>query len=78
MELEKSENIALIRWVIRRGSDCMHLPETPRATVKGYKHRLIARGPPLRVGLHRLSRPDSEMVEITIAEDVARGQYGEG
>ena len=62
-ELGKSQNIHLLRWLVRRGSDCMCLPETPRTTVKGYRHRLITKGPPVRVGLHRLSRPDSELVE---------------
>ena len=38
------------------------------------RHRLITRGPPARVGLHRLNRPDTEWVEKAIQEDVARGQ----
>ena len=56
----------------------MCLPETPRTTVKGYRHRLITRGPPVRVGLHRLSRPDSELVEKALQEDVDRGQLTKG
>ena len=35
----------------------------PRTCVKGFRHRLITRGPPVRVGLHRLNRPDTEWVE---------------
>ena len=78
LKLEDSDSVALLRWVVRRGSDCMCLPETPRATVQGYKHRLVTRGPPVRVGLHRLSRPDSELVERAIQEDVDRGQLRRG
>ena len=76
--MQGSEDIALLRWLVRRGSDCMCLPETPRTTVKGYRHRLITKGPPVRVGLHRLSRPDSELVEKTLQEDVDRGQLVKG
>jgi hypothetical protein len=39
---------------------------------------LITRGPPVRVPLHRLNRPDTEWIEQAIAEDVARGQLAEG
>ena len=56
----------------------MCLPETPRATVKGYRHRLITKGPPVRVGLHRLPRPDSELLEKALQEDVDRGQLIKG
>ena len=56
----------------------MWLPETPRTTVKGYRHRLITKGPPVRVGLHRLSRPDSELVEKALQEDVDGGQLIKG
>ena len=78
LDLADMDNVALLRWVVRRGSDCMCLPESPRTTVKGYKHRLVTRGPPVRVGLHRLSRPDSELVERAIQEDVDRGQLRRG
>ena len=77
-QLGDSDNVALLRWVVRRGSDCMCSPDTPRTTVKGYRHRLVTRGPPVRVGLHRLSRPDSELVERAIQEDVDRGQLRRG
>jgi hypothetical protein len=46
--------------------------------VRGFKHRLITRGPPVRIGLHRLNRPDTEWIEKAIAEDVARGQLTKG
>ena len=73
-----SDNVAILRWVVRRGSECMCLPETPRTTVQGYRHRLITRGPPVRVGLHRLSRPDQELVDKALKEDVDRGQLVKG
>ena len=56
----------------------MWLPDTPRTTVQGYRHRLITRGPPVRVGLHRLSRPETERVEQALQEDVDRGQLVKG
>ena len=34
LKLDDTDNVALLRWVVRRGSDCMCLPETPRTTVK--------------------------------------------
>ncbi len=39
---------------------------------------MITRGPPVRVGLHRLKRPDTTWTEKAIAEDVARGQLTKG
>ena len=57
------ENVALLRWVVRRGTGCFWLPDSPRSTVRGFKHRLITRGPPVRIGLHRLNRPDTEWME---------------
>ena len=56
----------------------MWLPDTPRTTVKGFKHRLVTRGPPVRCKLFRLNRPDTEWIEKAIAEDVARGQLEKG
>ena len=68
----------LMRWAVRRGSGCMWLPDSPRTCVRGFRHRLITRGPPVRQGLHRLSKPDTEWVEQAIREDVARGQLIKG
>ena len=67
-----------VRWVVSRGSGCMWLPDTPRTTVKGFKHRLITRGPPIRGKLFRLNRADTEWIEKAIAEDVKRGQLEKG
>jgi len=57
------EDFELVRWVVRRGSGCMWIPESPRTTVLGFKHRLLTRGPPVRVKLFRLSRADTEWIE---------------
>ena len=46
--------------------------------MRAFKHRLITRGPPVRVPLHRLSRADTEWIEKALAEDVARGQLKKG
>ena len=67
-------DIELLRWCVRRGSGCMWLPESPRTSIKGFLHRLITQGPPVRIGVHRLSRQDTEFVERCIKEDVDRGQ----
>ena len=56
----------------------MWLVDTPRTNTKGFKHRLITRGPPVRTGLHRLSKGDTEWVEDAIGEDVKRGQLRRG
>ena len=56
----------------------MWLPDTPRTTVKGFLHRLITRGAPVRRPLFRLNRPDTEWIEKAIAEDVKRGQLEKG
>eukprot|EP00973_Karenia_brevis_P029683 4094434-Karenia_brevis.AAC.1 len=50
----------MIRWVVSRGSRCMWLPDSPRTTVKGFKHRLYTRGPPIRGKLFRFNRADTE------------------
>ncbi len=71
-------DLEVFRWVVSRGSGCMWLPDTPRTTVKGFTHRLITRGPPVRGKLFRLNRPDTEWIEKAIAEDVARGQLEKG
>eukprot|EP00975_Prorocentrum_lima_P006922 1486740-Prorocentrum_lima.AAC.1 len=42
------EDFGVVRWVVSRGSGCMWLPDSPRTTVKGFKHRLYTRGPPIR------------------------------
>ena len=67
-----------IRWVVARGSGCMWLPDTPRTTVKGFRHRLITRGPPVRTKLFRLSRADTEWINKAIDEDIKRGQLHKG
>ena len=56
----------------------MWLPDTPRTTVKGFRHRLITRGPPIRGKLFRLNRADTEWIEKAIEEDVKRGQLEKG
>jgi hypothetical protein len=71
-------DFGVMRWVVNRGSGCFWLPDTPRTTVKGFRHRLITRGPPVRRPLFRLNRPDTEWVEKAIAEDVQRGQLEKG
>ena len=59
----KPPDFDVVRWVVSRGSGCMWLPDTPRTTVKGFRHRLITKGPPIRVKLFRLNRPDTEWIE---------------
>ena len=54
------DNVSALRWVVRRGTGCFWVPDSPRSSVRGFKHRLITRGPPVRIGLHRLNRPDTE------------------
>ena len=71
-------DLDLLRWAVRRGSGCMWLPESPRTSVRGFQHQLITRGPPVRMGMHRLSKPDTEWVEQAIREDVLRGQLVKG
>ena len=68
----------LLEWAVRRVSGCIWLEDTPRTYVRGFKHRLITRGPPVRMGLHRLSRTDTEWIERAIQEDVKRGQLRKG
>ncbi|MDP7560802.1 MAG: hypothetical protein QF745_09705, partial [Planctomycetota bacterium] len=75
--LEKPD-FDVIRWVVDRGSGCFWLPDSPRTTVKGFRHRLITRGPPIRRPLFRLNRPDTEWIEKAVAEDVKRGQLEKG
>ena len=72
------EDLDMLRFVVKRGSGCMRLPETPGTTVRGFRHRLITSGPPVRVGVHPLNLPDMEFVEQAIKEDVARGQLVRG
>jgi hypothetical protein len=52
--------------------------DTPRASIRCFKHRLILRGPPVRIGLHKLNGPDTEWIEHAVQEDVARGQLTKG
>ena len=56
----------------------MWLPDSPRTCVRAFLHRLITRGPPVRQGMHRLSKPDTEWIEQAIREDVARGWLVKG
>ena len=56
----------------------MWLPDSPRTTVKGFRHRLITRGPPVRVKLFRLNRIDTKWIDRAIQEDVKRGQLVKG
>ena len=49
----------------------MWLPDSARTSARGFKHRLITRGPPVRVPLHRLSREATEWCEAAVQEDVA-------
>eukprot|EP00973_Karenia_brevis_P064081 8905654-Karenia_brevis.AAC.1 len=72
------DDFEVIRWVVSRGSGCMWLPDSPRTTVKGFKHRLYTRGPPIRGKLFRLNRADTEWIEKAIEEDVKRGQLEKG
>eukprot|EP00969_Alexandrium_andersonii_P189105 8355664-Alexandrium_andersonii.AAC.1 len=44
-------DLDLLRWAVRRGSGSMRVPDSPRAAVRGFLHRLIAKGQPVRVGL---------------------------
>jgi len=74
----EENDIDPIRWVVARGSGCMWLPDSPRTTVKGFRHRLITKGPPIRGRLFRLNRPDTEWIEKAIEEDVKRGQLVKG
>ena len=71
------EDFEVVRWVVDRGSGCFWVENTPRTRVRGFKHRLVTRGPPVRVPLHRLSRVDTEWIEKAIAEDVAPGPADE-
>ena len=56
----------------------MWLPDTLRTTVKGFMHRLITRGHPIRGKLFRLDRAVTEWIEKAIQEDVKRGQLEKG
>ena len=56
----------------------MWLPDSPRTSVKAFKHLLITKGGPVRAPLHRLSRADTAWIEQAINEDVKRGQLQKG
>ena len=56
----RPDDVELLRWVVKRGSSSMWLPNSARTSARGFKHRLITRGPPVRVPLHRLSREATE------------------
>jgi hypothetical protein len=68
----------MLQEVVARGSSCMWLPDSDRTMAIGFMHRLITKGPPVRVPLHRLSRPDQEWIEKAIQENVERGQLKKG
>ena len=72
------ENVALLRLIVERALGCCWLPDTIRSQLRAFDHRLITTGPPVRVPLLRLSRPDQAWIEKAIAEDVARGQLEKG
>ena len=74
----KEADLGVIHWVVSQGSGCMWLPDTPPTTVKGFCHRLVTRGPPIRGKLFRFNRASTEWIEKAIAEDVKRGQLEEG
>lgn len=73
-----SGDVELLRWVVRRGYSAVWLPDSPRTSSRGFKHRLITRGPSVRVPLCRLSREATEWCEVAIQEDAARGQLRKG
>jgi hypothetical protein len=68
----------ILKWLVDRGTSCMWLPDKPRTRARGFKHRLITKGPPIKVPLHRLSRVDTEWIDQAIKEDVERGQLVRG
>lgn len=68
----------LLAWAIKRDAGCIWLEGSERTYVRAVKHRLVTRGPPVRQGMHRLSRPDMEWVEKAVAEDVNGGQLIKG
>ena len=49
--LQHADEVDLLRWVVRRASGCFWIKDSPRTCVRGFRHRLITRGPPVRVGL---------------------------
>lgn len=67
-----------LRWWVRRWSRCMALPDTPRTSVRGFQHRLITVGGPVKQGLHRTSATDTAWIDQAVQEDVARGQLIRG
>ena len=52
----------------------MALSDTTRTSVRGFLHRLITVGGPVKQGLHRLSATDTAWIEQAVQEDVTRGQ----
>ena len=56
----------------------MALPDTPRTSVRGFLHRLITIGGPIKSSMHRLSATDTAWTEQAVQEDVARGQLTRG
>lgn len=76
--LTKRADRDLLAWAVRRGSGCIWLEGSERTYVRGFKHRLITKEPPVRQGLHRLSRESTEWIEKAVREDVKRGQLVKG
>ena len=56
----------------------MWLPDSPRASVRGFLHRLITTRGPVKQALHRLSTTDTAWIDQAVQEDVARGQFVRG
>ena len=54
--IESQADKDLLAWAIQRGAGCIWLEGSERTYVRAFKHRLVTRGPPVRVGMHRLSQ----------------------
>ena len=74
----KPQDLPFLRVCVTRGTSCMWLPNSARTSVRGFRHRLITNGPPVRVPLYHLSKMDTECLEAAVKEDVARGQLIKG
>ena len=60
-------DLEVLRWVIRQGASASWLPDSPRTSARGFLHRLVTRGPPVRMPLHRLSRETAEKMAVPAA-----------
>jgi hypothetical protein len=73
------DDLELLRWVVRRGSGCMWLPDSHRTRMRAMRHRIITRGPPIRQPPMRLTAVDAQFFpEDAMAEDAKRGQVERG